>query len=486
MNNTQKNVAIIAAYTAISVLCCITVPLSAMAMDTTARQTQMTLSLQDCKSMAKEHNPYIKNAELSRYAAEAQKGEALAEYFPKVSISGFAFHALNPLIDIGIQDIFGSSDFTGNLQDIINSLAGKYGFNPTYTTMQHGLSANITIIQPIFAGGRIVNGNRLAALGAKAAALQEKIEVRDILEEVENNYWSVVSLVEKLTTLEKLQALIDTLYKDVASANAAGLATENDLLQIRLKQNELKSSKIKVQNGIRLAKMNLFNTIGQDYVPYKMISDKTNISNSSPYIDDIFLTDNLDSLKAPEYYYCPEEEALTQREEARLLEISVEAKKLEKKMITGSALPQIGIGGSYGYSDYMDNGSMNGALFASVKIPISDWGKTSKQMKRQEYYIIQAENEKAYLDSQLILELRKLWIDLNTAWEDLALSKESVETAHSGVKKVNAYYDSGLSPLSELLEAQSKLRQAADNYTDNRIAYRKALQAYTMRAKHND
>ena len=40
-------------------------------------------------------------------------------------------------------------------------------------------------------------------------------------------------------------------------------------------------------------------------------------------------------------------------------------------------------------------------------------------------------------------------------------------------------YRAGLVPLSELLEAQTALRQSADALVDARIAYRNAVAAYT-------
>lgn len=462
-------------YIAIAISVAAAIP-AANAQSGTDGTPQKKLTLEECLEMAENNNPYILNARLGRYAAEAQKGEALAEYFPKVSLNAFSFYALDPMIELGITDIIGESAFSQSVQDVVNSLAAKYGFDPIYKTMKYGISAGVTVVQPVFAGGRIVNGNRLAALGVEAASLQETIETRNILEEAENNYWLVVSLEEKMSTLNELQSLVDTLYKDVSSACAAGLATENDMLQVRLKQNEIKAGKIQAGNGIRLAKMNLFNSIGLDYSPYR-----TTANDTIPYIDDILLTDRIDSIRPPEDYYCPEEEAMAGREEARLLDLSVEAKKLEKKMATGNALPEIGVGATYGYSDIIDKGSMNGAVFASVKIPISDWGKTAKQMQRQDYYIRQAENEKEYLDSQLILEIRKLWLDLNSAWEQMSVAEESADAARSSVTKLTAYYDAGLSPLSELLQAQSELRQATDMYVDKCIDYRKALQAYINR-----
>lgn len=441
-----------------------------------AAQEKMEVSLEQCQEMALEHNPYILNSQLEILAAQARKREAVAEYFPKVSVNALAFYAFDPILEIGLTDIMGDNDFSNNLNSMLEGYAQQYGFNTQYSTLKKGITATVTAMQPIFAGGRIINGNRLAALGKEAAQLQHEIQLRTTSEDVEKGYWQVVSLEEKMKTLDQMQGLVDTLYRDVNAAVQAGLATENDLLQVKLKKNEIRSGKIRVRNGIRLAKMNLFNSIGLEYNPYSTIQN-----DSVPYIDDILLSDRLTDLSAPDAYYMPEEEAAARQAESRLLDLSVRSKQLEKKMTVGETLPQIGVGASYGYGNIIDKGQMNGAVFASIQIPLSDWGKTARKMQRYDYQIQKAENEKDFLNAQLILQVRQLWMDLTASWEQLLVARESVGTAQASVYQLESYYRAGMSPLSDLLQAQSQLQECSNEYIDQCIAYRTALQAYLDR-----
>ena len=416
-----------------------------------AAQEKMEVSLEQCQEMALEHNPYILNSQLEILAAQARKREAVAEYFPKVSVNALAFYAFDPILEIGLTDIMGDNDFSNNLNSMLEGYAQQYGFNTQYSTLKKGITATVTAMQPIFAGGRIINGNRLAALGKEAAQLQHEIQLRTTSEDVEKGYWQVVSLEEKMKTLDQMQGLVDTLYRDVNAAVQAGLATKNDLLQVKLKKNEIRSGKIRVRNGIRLAKMNLFNSIGLEYNPYSTIQN-----DSVPYIDDILLSDRLTDLSAPDAYYMPEEEAAARQAESRLLDLSVRSKQLEKKMTVGETLPQIGI-------------------------PLSDWGKTARKMQRYDYQIQKAENEKDFLNAQLILQIRQLWMDLTASWEQLLVARESVGTAQASVYQLESYYRAGMSPLSDLLQAQSQLQECSNEYIDQCIAYRTALQAYLDR-----
>ena len=171
MNNRTAYVTLIC----LTLFCCAQ---SSFAADT----TKIYLTLEQCRKMALENNADIKNAELDLQAAKAQRQEALAEYFPTVSANAFGFHALDPMIEIGVKDILGNSTAADNLNYIVEQLAPQLGISPTYTTMQHGYMASVSLMQPVFAGGRIVNGNRLASLGVDAASAKKNIVRRTTTE----------------------------------------------------------------------------------------------------------------------------------------------------------------------------------------------------------------------------------------------------------------------------------------------------------------
>lgn len=437
----------------------------------------VSLSLDSCLYMARENSAALKNARLDVRAAQAQKQEALAQYFPKVSASAFAFGALDPMLEIGIIDVLGNNTFSRNLEYLLRQMSSELGVKTRYTGLERGVLASVSAMQPLYAGGRIVNGNRLAALGVEASSLQEKIRRRETAEEVEKNYWLVVSLEEKEKTLAQLQELLDNVEKDVNSAYKAGLATEADVMQVKLKQNELRSGKIQVENGIRLAKMNLFNTVGFRYNPYGNVD-----MGALPRLDQVVLSDTLGEMLPPETYYQDEEGIAAAQEEMRLLELQVDAGKLMKKMTLGEALPEIGIGATYGYSDLLSEGRFNGAVYVVATIPLSDWGGNARKMQRYGYQLQKAENDRDFYGEQILLQIRQLWLNLTTSWDQLQLARESVETARRTADQLSDHYRAGMASLSELLQAQTLLRQAAESFVDQKIAYRTALRSYLYRA----
>ena len=434
---------------------------------------ELRLTLEECREMALQNNSSAVGAALDLEAARYQKQEAFAEYFPRVSAMGFGFWAFDPLLEIGVKDIFGNNDFSNNLQGLIDSYAPMYGLPTSYSTLSRGYLAGISVMQPLFAGGRIVNGNRLAALGVEAAGLQQEVQRRSTSDEIEGYWWQVVSLQEKKELLAGSKEFVDTLFRDVTAAYGAGLVTEDELLQVKLARNELLSNEVQLDNGLKLAKMNLLNSIGQGYT---VIS--ANASEERPYIDSIVLADEEGLPGPPEAYYVDEESIAASMEETRLLELQVEAAELQKKMALGEALPQLAVGATYGYYDFTGKGDFNGLAFATVQIPISDWGKTGAKMKRLQTQVDKAASQRDYLQSQIILGVRQSWVELNSAWSQYQLALDSEAAAEASFGRVERNYEAGMVTAAELLQSQTSLRQASDKCADALNSYRQALRKW--------
>ena len=424
-----------------------------------ASAQEASLSINDCIVLSESNNPYIKNTYLDIQSANYQKKEVFAEYFPRLSFRAIGVSSYDYFLDILIGSELGEKvreyDFGGD---------SRYGFNAT-----------LSLMQPLYAGGRIVTGNKLAKVGIKAAELKHEMNLREKREEIEKLYWEIVALEEKRHTLKHLEALLDTLYRDVTSAIEAGVLTESDLLLVNMKKNELKSGKIHLEGGIKLLKMNLFNIIGQRYSFIEGVADA-----SKPYIDNIVLTDRFSSFLPPSEYYIPNEQFAAGVTETELLEIMVEAKKLEKKLALGEYLPSAGIGISYGFSNFM-NSNANAIGLATISVPISNWGKGSQKLKRLDNEIQKAINEKEHLTSQLLLQAGQLWLNLTVAWEQLKVAEENLEYAEKTVYDQMARFNAGLIPISDVLLNQTNLMQATENLIAKQIEYSKALTAYNGR-----
>lgn len=407
------------------------------------------LTLDSCKQLALRNNAAVKNAMLDVSAAKEVKKQAMTKFFPNVSAMAGGYYALNPLVEYGIEDVDNAA-----LRQWLHNLYFEYGASmgvPNKLSLcENGLMAGATAVQPIFMGGQIINGNRLAAVGVEASELQGNLKQEKVLQEVEENYWFVVSLYEKHKTLTQALTFLDSLYRDAENACQAGLITRNDPLKVTLKQNEMRSNLLKVDNGITLATMALCQSIGTDYQT------------------DVHLIDTLDEtaiLRTVQQLSEPTE--ASHRKEARLLEMNVNAEHLKKKMTIGETLPHlmVGAGASYGNLIF-DNYSANGMAFATLQVPLTNWWETSHKIKQHNYAIQKAENERTDLMEKMVLEMQQTWYGVQEAVEQLKLMKTTLEDAQANLETARVNYQAGLVTISDLLEAQTLYQRSQDQVSE--------------------
>ncbi|MDD6052730.1 MAG: TolC family protein, partial [Bacteroidales bacterium] len=269
---------------------------------TAAYSQELVLTLDECLDMASEHDPYLVNSRLDVQAAIYQKQEAAAEYFPSVSLNAIGFKAFDPLLHLTLDDVLGHSDAANELKNQIHQTAPLYGIPTDFQALSRGYGAVLSLSQPVYAGGRIVNGNRLARLGVEAARLQQELQEKQTASQVEEKYWQVVSLEEKRKTVDMAVATLDTLLRDVTQARDAGILTETELLQVRLERNRLRSDMVRLRGGLRLAKMDLFNVMGLGYSS-TLAGSYDAEGKRLPFIDDIRLDSGMEDMQDPGIYH---------------------------------------------------------------------------------------------------------------------------------------------------------------------------------------
>lgn len=396
------------------------------------------LSLKDCRELAVRNNASVSVAAGNVQASEELRKEAFTKYFPTVQASGFAFASNKHVLDL----------------DLFNLV--------TLQMIKRGISANITAIQPVFAGGRIVNSNRLAEVGVEASGLEHENAVDNVNLTTERYYWQLVTLKSKKQTLEKVIALVDTLEYQVEVALKAGVTTRNELLKVQLRQNDLKSTMVDLDNGISLSKLLLAQYIGMEGKEFD-IADAEISTEVPPYPQDIYVDPNV---------------ALNSTVDYRLLQKKVSAAELQEKLAVGENLPTVGVGAGYFYDDIINEKHGFGAVFVSVSVPITSWWGGSHAIKRRKIETANARREMDDLSQMLCINMVNSWDDLTSAHRKMTIAKESIEQSAENLRMNNNFFLAGVSNVTDLLDAQTLYRQSLDQYTEAYGAYCVALATY--------
>lgn len=441
------------------------------------------LTLDSCLRLARENNATIRKAELEVERAEQVRMQAMTKFFPQVQATAVGYHSLKPIVDIGIDDIGNAS-----VRDLLLTLYGNYGaalgLDNTFSLFQHGVTAGVSAIQPVFMGGKIVAGNKLAKLGVEAAELQAEIAERDLLEQVEESYWLVVGLQDKQRTLEHVTQLLDTVGRLVSSAVEAGLALENDRMQVEVKQAELNRQRIRLESGLRLARRALLQSIGAGRVDVATAS----LDGASEMLDVAALVEASEMLDVASLDGASEMLDVATLEggtpEEKLLALQSRAEELKRTMTIADALPKVVVGANYGYSktdaNFLRNGlgGWNGAVFAMVSMPITGWWETGHKIREQSIRVEQARVEQRDLTEKLALRSQQAYDQMKEAEMLVEQAEQFVKLTANRARLAEVGYRAGTVTISDVLNAQTELLQAENERTDAQITYRVSQRRY--------
>ena len=430
-----------------------------------------TYTIQQLKDSALQNNIAIRHAKHTVDAARQQRKEAFTKFFPNISGTGMWFNANKGMAQTELNL---SEQITPELgmalaQTLPAEALAALGNPISVSMMKNGTIAGINAVQPVFAGGQIINGNKLAKVGEDVSRLQLQLSENEVEKQTEQYYWQLVSLQEKMKTIEAVQALLADIYKDVDVAVRAGVAMRNDLLQVQLRQNEVESQKLKVQNGISIVRLLLAQYCGlsNDNFAVSACNDFPVASIPQPLGSAASLVEEQDR-----------QQALLQTAEYQLLNKQVEATKLQRKIEIGKNLPMVGVGAGYNYHNLLDNDRTFGMVFATVSVPISDWWGGSHAIKRKKIAQQQAEEQLADNSELLKIRMQNAWNGVQESYQQLLLAQRGIEQAEENLRLNRDYYKAGTSKMSDLLEAQLLYQQSLDRRTDAFADYQNKLLEY--------
>ena len=411
-----------------------------------------TLSLDSCKKTALAYNKKIMKSDIDIKAAIEQRSYAFTSYFPVVSISGTAMRSSDYLMKLKTPEM-NLPVYDGNPANLASATQFAYIPSIGINALDYMNVANVSVALPVYMGGRIRNGNALASLGENVSKQQKSIVVTDVLIRTEELYWNLISLKGKRKTLLSYKTMLDTLYRDVNNYYTSGMVQRNDLLKVQLKQNEMESNLLKIDNGIVMTTRSLCQFIGIQY-------DSTIIFNEQPSGENRF----------PSQIEDPKN-AVANMVELKLLNKAVEAEKLQKKMALGELMPQISLSGMGVYYDVMNKTDKAALALVNVSIPITGWWGGSHKIKQQQMKVEKAIVDRDETAELLTLQAEQARNELTESWSQLKLSEKSVEQARENLKVTDDNYRSGVVGISDLLEAQALFQSSNDNLNDALCGY---------------
>ncbi len=408
---------------------------------------QPAYTLQQLKDSALHNNISIRAARQDIEASQLQRKEAYTKYFPNVSATGLAFNADKGTAEkkLSLSEML-SPEMGAGLSQMLPSEALSALSNPvSISMMKNGTIAGITALQPVYAGGQIVNANRLAKVGEEAARLQLRLSENEVEKTAEQYFWQLVSLQEKVRTIAAVDSLLSDIHKDVDVAVRAGVALRNDLLQVELRQNETESQRLRLHNGISVVRL--------------LLAQYCGLRDTS-----FVLRYAADAVSMPLRH--DHQQALYATPEYQLLSKQVDAADLQRRMEVGKNMPTVAVGAGYNYHTLLDNNHSFAMVFATVSVPISDWWGGSHAIKRKKIAHQQAQEQLEDNAQLLTIRMQNAWNSVVEAQQQLTVARRSIEQSEENLRLHRNFYRAGTCKMSDLLEAQLLYQQSCDKHTD--------------------
>ena len=428
-----------------------------------------TLTLEQCLERARQNNHELRNAALEIEAATEQKREAFTNYFPRISANVMAFRCFDELMKA-------EGTYPQEIAALSTQFIPLIGTPFSISELNRGYAVSATLIQPLYYGGQIVYGNKLARVQQDVMTLKLQLTEKEVLQKVTECYWQLAQVRYNLNTIEAAEKQVDAVMAQVEVFLKAGVTTRNSLLKVRLRQQELSSSRLKLENADHVLRLLLAQQIG--IAPAD--ADKNfDIVLEDKAVEQPIEMGQLDLL--PDH-----------REELQLMNKAVEAQALQVKMQRGKYLPHLGVGiGGYhtglgGLSDnvtkYMSPNLNNGLVFGTLSIPISDWWGGSHAIRRQKIKLQQAQADRDNARQMLQIDIERAWTNLQEAYRQTLIAQASCEEAAENLRMTTDQYRTSTCTLTDLLDAETLNRQAQNNLAQAKANYQIALADYRRKA----
>lgn len=456
---------------------------------------QRVLSLDSCRAMALNNNKQLGIAKLKQDMARDARKAARTKYLPHVDVLGgyeFTSREISILSDgqkgaigqigtaaagqIGntmtsvISEMAGQGIITQETATALGNIAGKLapGIEQTgnaigktitdafKTDTRNMFAVSVMLTQPIYMGGSIVAANKIADISEQLAANDIQNSRQNIVYDVDNAYWTVVSLKHKQRLATSYLELVKKLSSDVKKMIKEGVATRADGLKVDVKVNEAEMQLTQVDNGLSLAKMLLCQLCGLpvDGKITLVDEDKDEVSSteSAPVADVAFAIDN--------------------RPELKMLENTVDISRQTTKLIRAAYLPQVALTGGYLttnpslYNGFQRKFSGVWNIGVIVRVPVWNWFEGIYKVRAGKTATSIAMLELDEAREKVELQVNQSSFKVDEANKKLSMAKKNTEQADENLRCANIGFKEGVMDVTDVMAAQTAWLQARSQKID--------------------
>ena len=438
-----------------------------------AQETATHLSLDSCRTLAICNNKELRMADMKQRAAWYERKAAFTKYLPRVSATGAYLHTnkeISLLSDEQKSKLSNLGTTVGSLVPALESMTGALNgvgsglVEALHTDTRNMGTVAVMLTQPVYMGGKIVAYNRITRYAEQIASHQHDLTLQEVIVEVDEVYWQIVSLQNKKRLAESFLKLVQKLDNDVQQMITEGVATKADGLSVKVKVNEAQVALIQVDNGLSLSRMLLCQLCGLEMDTPVTLADEN--------------TDAIPMLNAATT--ADVQTAFAHRPELNALSLSTDIYKEKVRLARAEFMPTVALtGGWLGSNPSVFNSferQFKGMWNVGVMVnnPIVTWGercykvKAARAEEKLAHYRLEETREKVEL------QVNQSRQKVEEASERLRTATRSREEADENLRYATLGLQEGVIPVSNVLEAQTAWLSAHSEYVSAQIDLRLA------------
>ena len=459
---------------------------------------QRVLTLDECRAMALSNNKQLRVAMVKQDVAANMRKAARTNYLPKVdAVGGYEFFSREiSLLSKDQQATFanmGTALMTGigsSMPDVLTGMVMKGAITPEFaqqmgavmnelgqpaaaignqlgqkineafkTDTRNVFAASVMLRQPIYMGGAITAANRMAEINQQLVANEEQNVTENTLKNIDDVYWTVVSLSQKQKLATSYRDLVQKLSDDVHKMIGEGVATKAVGLQVDVKVNEADMQLTQVDNGVALAKMLLCQICGLPTDSDVTLADEgKDVLPYSTTVEDI-----------------GNEAALGNRSELKMLENAIQISEQSTKLVRAAYLPQVALTGGYLLSNpTVFNGFERkfGGMWnvgVMVRVPVWNWFEGEYKVRASRAATTIATMELDEAREKIELQLEQCRFKLKEADKRLAMATKNLSSADENLRCANVGFREGVMEATDVMAAQTAWQQAQSQKIDAEV-----------------
>lgn len=403
-------------------------------------QEKLTLTIDKAIEIGLQNSKVLRTSQYKVIAAEAKASETNALGLPSLKFQGV---------------------YT-KLSDIPPSvISTPFGSFPIAPTILDNYSLKATVQQPLFTGWKISGARDAAEYVAKAQAQDFSKDKAEVIYSIKAAYWNVYRAIEFKKFVDENVEQIKSHAADAENLMKQGLLTTNDLLKVQVQLSDAMVRQIDAKNNVQLSMYALNNTLGLPLTTEVVLASTIKVTERE--------WDPIDQLI---------KNAFEKRPDVLAMNARVKASQASLTSARGGWWPQVSLVGNYNYlrpnprifpaeDKFKDTWDVS----LSVSFDIWNWNQTGNQTTQAQAQLWQAEEGLSMLQDGVTLEVTQNYLAVTQAKERKAVAEKGVAQAEENYRVMSEKYKKGLTPNSELLDAEVALLQAKLNLTQSLVDY---------------